>query len=145
MRTIGGNGVGRINIEFEVANYDDLVLVRRKLLRPSQVRRKTVPGVVDSGAATFVLPKAVVKELGVPMTRSVKVRYADGRRGQRKETAGVQIEILGRQATFSAVVEPKRETAQIGAIVLEALDLLVDCKEQRVVPRDPSGPVFEIE
>lgn len=29
--------------------------------------------------------------------------------------------------------------------VLEALDLLVDCKHQRLVPRDPSGPIYEIE
>jgi hypothetical protein len=79
------------------------------------------------------------------MTKAVRVRYADGRRTQRKETDGVQVEILGRQAIFNAVVEPKRENALIGAIVLEALDLLVDCKEQRLVPRDPGGPIFEIE
>jgi hypothetical protein len=43
------------------------------------------------------------------------------------------------------VIEPKRETALLGAIVLEALDLLVDCQNNRVVPRDPSGPIYEIE
>jgi len=35
--------------------------------------------------------------------------------------------------------------ALIGAIVLEDLDLLVDCQNQRVVPRDPSGAIYEIE
>jgi hypothetical protein len=44
-----------------------------------------------------------------------------------------------------AIVEPKRETALIGAMVLEGLDLLVDSKNQRLIPRDPSGPIFEIE
>jgi hypothetical protein len=43
------------------------------------------------------------------------------------------------------VVEPKRQDALLGAIVLEALDLLVDCTTQQVVPRDPSGPIYEIE
>jgi hypothetical protein len=52
---------------------------------------------------------------------------------------------LGRDDTFSAVVEPNRKEALIGAIVLEALDLLVDSKNQRLVPRDASGPVYEIE
>jgi hypothetical protein len=33
----------------------------------------------------------------------------------------------------------------IGAIVLEDLDLMVDCQWQQLVPRDPSGPVYEIE
>jgi len=50
-----------------------------------------------------------------------------------------------RHGTFTAIVEPKRETALIGAIVLEDLDLLVDCQKQRVVPRDPRGAVYEIE
>jgi hypothetical protein len=44
-----------------------------------------------------------------------------------------------------AIVEPKRTSALIGAIVLEQLDLLVDCQRQRLIPRDPSGPLYEIE
>jgi predicted aspartyl protease len=145
MRTIGANGVGRFNVEIEVANNDDLVLVRRSLLQPDQVRRQKVIGVVDSGAAQLVLPQALVKQLGLPPGDKIKVRYADGRRGQRAQAEGAYVELLGRHGTFTAVVEPKRENALIGAIVLEQLDLLVDCKHQRLVPRDPSGPVYEIE
>ena len=53
--------------------------------------------------------------------------------------------LLGCHDTFSAVVVPKRRTALIRAIVLENLDLLVDCQRQRLIPRDPSGPIYEIE
>jgi hypothetical protein len=38
-----------------------------------------------------------------------------------------------------------RKTALIGAIVLEQLDLLVDCTHQRLVPRDPRYQIVEIE
>ena len=55
------------------------------------------------------------------------------------------LQMLGREGTFTAVIEPKRETALVGAIVLEDLDLLVDCTSQRVIPRDPRGPTAEIE
>jgi hypothetical protein len=34
MRTRGANGVGRVKVDVEVANNDDLALVRRGLLRP---------------------------------------------------------------------------------------------------------------
>jgi hypothetical protein len=51
----GNNGMGRFNVEFVVANNDDLALVRRGLLRDDQVRRQMVSGVVDSGAARLVL------------------------------------------------------------------------------------------
>jgi predicted aspartyl protease len=145
MRTKGANGVGRFSVEFEVANNDDLALVRRGLMSAGQVRRQTVTGVVDPGAAMLVLPQGVVKQLGLPLREKIKVRYADGRRAQRQEVIGAAVKLLGREDTFSAVVEPKRDTAVIGAIVLEALDLLVDCKDQRLIPRDPSGPIYEIE
>ncbi len=134
MRTKGVNSVGRFHVDVEVANNDDLALARRGMLQPDQVRRETIPGVVDSGAAMLVLPQAVVKRLGLPLGNEVQVRYADGRRARRREAKAVSIQILGRDVTLPAVVEPKRETALIGAIVLEALDLLVDCKTQRVVP-----------
>ena len=83
-----------------------------------------------------------MKRLGLPLGDSVKVRYADGRQAKRKGAEGVYVQLLGRHGTFSAIVEPKRKTALIGAIVLEDLDLLVDCSAQRVIPRDPSGATF---
>lgn len=93
----------------------------------------------------LVLPQATVKKLGLSLGGSVKVRYADGRRAARREAKPVLVRLAGREDIFSAIVEPKRQTALVGAIVLEALDLLVDCQSQRVVPRDPSGAVYEIE
>jgi hypothetical protein len=46
---------------------------------------------------------------------------------------------------FDATVEPKRKTALIGALVLEALDFLVDSRHERLVPRDPKRIVAEEE
>jgi len=145
MRSKGANGVGRFSVEFEVANYGDVIKARSGDLRADQVRRQAITGLVDSGAAMLVLPQAVVKQLGLPLMDKIKVRYADGRTAQRREAEGAYVEFLGRHATFTAIVEPKRETALVGAIVLEALDLLIDCVAQRVVPRDPRGPIYEIE
>jgi predicted aspartyl protease len=146
LRTVDGEkAVGRFDIEFEVANYADVALARQKQIKPGQVRRMRIQGTVDSGAARFVLPETVVKQLGLPVTGKVKVRYADGRRATRKQAEGVYVEILGRNSVFHALVEPKRETALVGAIVLEDLDFLVDPVNERLVPRDPSGPIYEIE
>jgi len=127
MQARGAIGRRRFSVEFEVANGDDLALVRRGLLQPEQVRRQTVRGLVDSGAAKLVLPQAVVKQLGLPLGDRIKVHYADGRTAQRREAKGASVQLLGRQDTFSAIVEPRRQTALIGAIVLEDLDLLVEC------------------
>jgi predicted aspartyl protease len=145
MQARGAIGVGRFSVEFEVANFEDLALAHRGMLRPDEVRRETIRGVVDSGASRLVLPEAVVKRLGLPLGNPVKVRYADGRRARRRLVKGVFLQLLGRDGTFTAISEPRRETALLGAIVLDDLDLLVDCAAQRVIPRDPSGPTAEIE
>ena len=137
--------MGRVSVEFEVANYGDLTLAQRGLLSANQVRREIIHGVVDSGATKLVLPEAVVKRLGLTPGSGVKVRYADGRQVKRASAEGVYLQLLGRHGTFTAVVEPKRTTALVGAIVLEDLDLLVDCAAQKVIPRDPKGETFEIE
>jgi predicted aspartyl protease len=136
MSNRGTKNVGRISIEIEVANYGDMVKAREGLLGADQVRRHRIRGVVDSGAAKLVLPQAVAKSLGLHLMEPITVRYADGRKARRREAEGAYVELLGRHGTFTAIVEPKRETAQIGAIVLEDLDLLVDCqKAARGSPR----------
>lgn len=145
MRVKGGNEMGRFSVQIEVANNDDLALVRRGVLPEDQVRRRTIRAIVDSGATKLVLPESLVKELGLPRGDKIKVRYADGRTAERRGAEGVYVALLGRHGTFTAVVEPKRETALLGAIVLEDLDLLVDCPNEQLVPRDPRGIVHEIE
>jgi predicted aspartyl protease len=138
--------MGRFSVDIELANNDDLAEARRGHLDSSKVRRKTIRGVVDPGATRLVLPQSVVKELGLPMKPDkIKVRYADGRRGLRREVGGVHLRLQGREDVFSAVVEPKRDSALIGAIVLEDLDFLIDCTKLRLVPRDPNYVVSEIE
>jgi predicted aspartyl protease len=145
MKTNGANGVGRFSVEFDIANSEDLVRAKDGTLPRDQVRRLRITGVVDPGAATLVLPQAVVKQLGLPLGDKIQVRYADGRRAQRREAEAAYVELLGRHDTFKALVEPKRTTALIGAMVLESLDLLVDRRRQRLVPRDPHGAIHEIE
>ncbi len=141
-----GDTMGRFSVDVELVNYNDVAKADMGLLDPGKVRRKTIRGVVDSGAAKMVIPQSVAKELGLPARRSkVKVRYADGRGGTRSEVGQLQVCLLGREDVFSAIVEPKRESALIGAIVLEDLDLLVDCNKQRLVPRDPHHVISEIE
>jgi predicted aspartyl protease len=141
----GGKLVGRITIDFDVTNHDDRVAVRHDRLEPDKVRHATIKGIVDTGATRLVLPAKVVKKLGLTPSGKVKVRYADGRLGKRDTVEGVYVELLGRHGIFTAIVEKKRKDALIGAIVLEDLDLIVDCQRNRLVPRDPDFIISEIE
>ena len=142
----GGNGtMGRFKVDLEVANYDDMSLARAGHLPADKVRRSAIQGVVDTGAVRLVLPKKVADALGLKPIEKISVRYADNRRATRTKVGPIWLKLAGRDEVFSAIVEPNRTDALIGAVVLEQLDLLVDCVSQRLHPRDPKGIVSEIE
>jgi hypothetical protein len=91
------------------------------------------------------LPEDVVKRLGLPKIGQTTVRYTDGRTAQRDLVEYAQVELFGRHGIFRAIVEPNRTTAVIGVIVLQALDLLVDARNNSLMPRDPHQTIFECE
>jgi predicted aspartyl protease len=136
---------GRFSVEIDVVNHEDVVQARKGFLPPEQVRRARLSGVVDTGASRLVLPAAVATALGLPEAGQVTVRLADGRREPKTVVGDVQLEIQGRSSVFTAVVEPGRADALIGAIVLEELDFVPDCTAQVLVPRDPHGLFAEID
>jgi predicted aspartyl protease len=137
--------MGRFAVDLTVANNQDVQMAAGGALSPAKVRRAKVRGVVDSGAAYLVLPKSVADQLGLKRVGQIRVSYADRRQAKRPLVGQVWVELLGRNGTFRAIVEPGRDTASIGAIVLEDLDLLVDCQTQTLRPRDPHGYSAEIE
>jgi clan AA aspartic protease len=137
--------IGRFSVEVELANNADQMDAKRGLIPPEQVRRVRVRGVVDSGAARLVIPDSVAQQLGLTPSSTAKVRYADGRTADRGVVQQVHLAYAGRESVFNAIVEPGRDSALIGAIVLEDLDLLVDCTNTRLVPRDPKQIISEIE
>lgn len=137
--------MGRVTIEAKITNGADVVLHESGHLAADQVRQLAVRGIVDTGAAMLVLPETVARHLGLVKTSEANVRYADHRTANRDIVGNVRVEILGRHNLFSAIVEPGRTDASFGAIVLEALDMLVDCRTQSLHPRDPDRIIAEIE
>lgn len=137
--------VDRFSVEVKLRNYVDRGAAERGLLEPALIRAAVVEGVVDCGASRLVLPSRIVRQLGLKPSAKVKVKDADGRMATRGAADGVYLELQGRHGVFTAIVEPKRQKALIGAIVLEDLDFLVDPQQLRLVPRDPKFVVNEIE
>jgi predicted aspartyl protease len=137
--------VGRFSVDFEVTNHQEVVAAQLGVLPPEKIRRVRLSGVVNTGATRLVLPGSVVTKLGLPKTGHITVRFADGRRDEKEIAGDAQVLIQDRSSVFTAVVEPGREDALIGAIVLEELDFIPDCTAQKLVPRDPHGKFAELD
>jgi hypothetical protein len=141
MTTTQEQKMGRFSVEEDLANNEDLVLARAGVIPKDQIRRARVCALVDSRAGRLVIPRTVAQQLGLQTPTTAGVPYADG---QRSVAKAVHLAYGDRESVFHAVVEPDRNTALIGAVVLGELDLLVDCTAQRLVPRDPKQIVCEI-
>ncbi|MDZ4658548.1 MAG: hypothetical protein SH868_13305 [Bythopirellula sp.] len=132
-------------MKLELANFADIVRIESGDISADMLRRFECEGVVDTGAAHLVIPGAAMEALGLEEVWQAKVRYADGHTASRPVVKKVWLRLCDRDDVFSAVVEPNRDTALIGAIVLEALDLVVDCVTQKLHPRDPHQMLTEME
>lgn len=131
--------MGEVKIEVELENAFDREAFRRDYIQESQIRRARVPVLVDSGAVMLVLPQDLVEALGLREEGRVIVTYADERREERPLAGIVTVRVGNRSTGVNCVVGPPGSEPLLGQIVLEAMDLLVDCTQQRLVPR-PESP-----
>jgi hypothetical protein len=144
MRVKGIGRVTQVPIQFQATNEEDLIRAQHGWIAPNQVRRVLIKGAVDPRVCHLLLPKSVVKRLGLRKVGKVKIRKR-GQRPAKGDQVRFRLEIVGRQGTYSAAVDPKRRSALIGFLVLEDLDLLVDCVHRRVLPRNKRFITTEIE
>ena len=129
--------MGEVRVRVKLTNAVDEELVNRGLLNPNLLRVYEAQALVDSGATRTVIPRSVVQQLGIRIWGQEIAQYADGRQEAVGLTGPVIIELLGRKTIEATLVTG--DEVLIGQTVLETLDLLIDCKNQRLIP-NPAHP-----
>ena len=142
----GERQMGEIVASMKLENTEDRGVVRRGLSDESTIRRATVDGVVDTGAVMLMLPEDVVSRLGLETQSEVLVTYANEYREIRSVAGPVTVRIGDRGMIAECVVGPPSSEPLIGQIVLEALDLVADCRNQTLGPRpeSPDRPLLKM-
>jgi predicted aspartyl protease len=141
----GATEAGRFSVRVRLANNVDRDRATAGDIPMTAVRELELDAVVDTGAARLVLPESVAAQLGLPLKGQSRVRYADQSTAVRQVAESVWLEVQGRDGVFKAVLEPQRTDALLGAIVLEDLDLMVDCTTSQLLPRDPTTIITELD
>jgi clan AA aspartic protease len=131
--------MGEVKVKVELENYGDREVASRGFLAADQVRSQRVEVIVDSGAMMLVLPQDLVEALGLRLLRKAIVTYADERKEERDIAGVVSVSVAGRKVETNCVVGPPGSEPLLGQIVLEEADLLIDCANQRLIPR-PESP-----
>jgi len=89
----------------------------------------------------LALPQDVTEKLGLSFIRKSIASYVDERREALDVVGPVIIHVGGRQMIAECLVLPPRAEALVGPVILESLDLLVDCQKKALTPR-PESPIY---
>lgn len=136
--------MGAVRVQVKLTNAIDEALVSRGMLNPNMLRVYETEALVDTEAVRTVLPMSVVEQLGLRIRGQQIAQYANGSEESIGVTEAVIVEIAGRETTEATLVTG--DIVLIGQTVLETLDLLVDCKNQRLIPNPehPNYPILRI-
>jgi len=123
--------MGRATATLTIRNAYDAHNAVQGLIADADVRTITIEAIVDTGATLVCLPKATIEELGLPFHEEVRVRTANGPVTCRT-FMGAQIELLGRSFLTEVMENQEGTPPLLGCLLLEALDLVVDPRAERV-------------
>jgi hypothetical protein len=133
--------MGAIRVAVKLTNAIDEALISRGSLAPRHLRTIEAVGLVDTGALTLVIPPELVTQLGLRIRGQQIARYANGYEEAIGLTEPVIIEVAGRKTTLEDLVVG--DEVLLGQVVLELLDFLADCKNQRLIP-NPANPDYPV-
>ena len=126
----------------DVSNAVDVDRVNRGLARSDEVRSCEVDAIVDTGSTRSVIPAEIAERLGLTLVDHAIGKLADGSAINVGICGGVRFEIMGRRTIEEAYI--MGSDTLIGQTTLEGTDLLVDCKEQRLIGKHAEGPIFRL-
>ena len=136
--------MGQVHVRVVLTNHREAVMAHLGQLDASRVHRYETEALIDTGAVRSAIPAAVAERLGLFRLRKTDAKYADGRVEEVDMTEAVTVEILGRETEMNPMI--LGEQILLGVIVLEGLDLRVDCNRNRLVPYQGTWdqPVFRV-
>ena len=124
--------MGEVRTEITLVNAGDAVKARDGFIPQSEVRRLTVNAVVDTGAWTLIINEATREKLGLLVEETGETTVAGGGTVPSQVTEPVRIYWKNRDTPCKAVVIPGEEDVLMGALPLEAMDLMIHPKTQEV-------------
>ena len=136
--------MGQVHVRIVLTNHREAVMARLGQLDTSRVHRYETEALLDTGAVRSTIPAAVAERLGLFRLRKTDAKYADGRVEEVDMTEAVTVEILERETEMNPMI--LGEQILLGVMVLEGLDLMVDCNRNRLVPYQGTWdqPVFRV-
>jgi clan AA aspartic protease len=125
--------MGYFKEEITLSNTYDQGSARRGNIKEDEIRTLKVEAMPDTGAWTLVINEEVRQKLGLDIKETSRSSLANGQSDIYDVTEGVEIRWKDRYTVLPAVVVPNAKDILLGALPLEAMDLMVDPVHQCLV------------
>ncbi|MDR1256677.1 MAG: aspartyl protease family protein [Spirochaetaceae bacterium] len=124
--------MGTFTEEITLENVIDRALAVRGYIKDGEIRALTIRAMPDTGAWALVINEDTRKKLGLEIAETSESTLADGKTDTYCVTEGVKIQWKNRSTVLPAVVIPNAKDILLGALPLEAMDLMVDPVNHRL-------------
>ncbi|MDR1445640.1 MAG: clan AA aspartic protease [Treponema sp.] len=118
--------------EITLKNAVDVAIAKAGMVKEHEIRETTVRAQVDTGAWTLIINDEIRQKLGVETLKSEQGTLADGSTGLYELVGPVEVIWRDRSTNCDALVLPNADEILLGAIPLEALDLIVNPRAEEV-------------
>ena len=125
--------MGHVNTQLILKNLDDAKRVKKGELPENEARQVTVTAMVDTGATTLVINKALFQELGLDVMEEQQITFANDVKEICKLTEPVGIYCNNRFIAMQALVVENASEVLLGVLPLEGMDFIVDTVNQKLV------------
>jgi clan AA aspartic protease len=122
-----------VRTEITLRNAGDVAIAARGIIPGQAVRQMTVNAMVDTGAWTLAINEKTRKQLGLSLRGKQSSTLTDGSEAFYQLTEPVIVHWKNREAVCSAILLPDASDILLGAIPLEAMDLIVHPLREEVV------------
>ena len=122
-----------VHTEITLKNAIDAGNARQGIITEQEIRQITVQVLVDSGAWTLVINESTREKLGLEIVDTDSGTLADGTKEIYDVAGPIEVVWKNRRTICVALVLPDADEILLGAIPLEALDLMIHPRLEEVV------------
>ena len=133
--------MGNFRETITLENILDRGFANHGYITEDQVRAVTIDALPDTGAWTLVINESIRQKLGLAIEERSESTLADGKTDTYDVTEGVKIRWKNRSTVLPAVVVPNAKDILLGALPLEAMDLIVDPVRQQLTGAHGDQPL----
>jgi len=125
--------MGIVRTTITLKNTKDVIKAEVGLIKEPEIRQTTVNAIVDTGAWTMVINEEIREKLGLSILRTDSGILADRKRSMYNIAGPLEVTWKDRGLMCDALVLPDAQDILLGAIQLEAMDLIINPREEEVV------------